>query len=314
MGYGAVGVTWARGQRADDESLTFEVRTRTEATGRLDALPYDDEHGPDPSSEEARHARPGTDVLLVGKVDEVQVRSVSTEGAPPADMTMSVIAPGQAQTTDAEPAAIETTGPDGVSTATAASRSRRPDGLDLQATTFTPKPVIYSREQWGANERMRDQGSLHYFEVHAGFVHHTVNANGYSRAEVPGILRSIYAYHTQSLGWSDVGYNFLVDKFGRIWEGRAGGVDRPVVGAHTLGYNDYVVRDVGDRQLRDSEPERRDAAGLRQALRLEAVAARRRRLLGPGSGSAPATSRRSTATATPARPPAPAVTSTPGFP
>ena len=75
--------------------------------------------------------------------------------------------------------------------------------------------------------------------MHAGFVHHTVNANDYSRAEVPGILRSIYAYHTRSLGWSDVGYNFLVDRFGRIWEGRYGGVARPVVGAHTLGYNDY---------------------------------------------------------------------------
>jgi hypothetical protein len=55
---------------------------------------------------------------------------------------------------------------------------------------------------------------------------------------VPSILRSIYAYHTKSRGWSDVGYNFLVDRFGRIWEGRYGGVDRPVVGAHTLGYND----------------------------------------------------------------------------
>ena len=85
---------------------------------------------------------------------------------------------------------------------------------------------------------MRDASSLHYFEVHAGFVHHTVNANDYTRAEVPGILRSIYAYHTKSRGWSDVGYNFLVDRFGRIWEGRYGGVDRPVVGAHTLGYND----------------------------------------------------------------------------
>ncbi len=81
--------------------------------------------------------------------------------------------------------------------------------------------------------------SLHYFEVHAGFVHHTVNTNNYTRDQVPALLRGIYAYHTQSRGWTDIGYNFVVDRFGRIWEGRYGGVDRPVVGAHTLNYNEY---------------------------------------------------------------------------
>lgn len=52
------------------------------------------------------------------------------------------------------------------------------------------------------------------------------------------ILRAIYAYHTQSQGWSDIGYNLLVDRFGRIWEGRSGGIGRPVIGAHTYGYNE----------------------------------------------------------------------------
>ena len=56
---------------------------------------------------------------------------------------------------------------------------------------------------------------------------------------MPAILRSIYAYHVKSRGWSDIGYNFLVDRFGRIWEGRYGGIDRPVIGAHTLNYNQY---------------------------------------------------------------------------
>ena len=241
VGYGAVGVTWARGERPDDAELGFEVRTRTDSDwSEWMTLPYDDQHGPDPSSTEAQHARPGTDVLLVGKVDQVQVRAESAEGAPPADLEMAVIAPGHADSTTTERAAIETADLAGDSTQPADSAAAgAADGLDLQATSFTPKPVIYSRKQWGANERLRDRGSLHYYEVHAGFVHHTVNANDYTRAEVPGILRSIYAYHTQSLGWSDVGYNYLVDKFGRIWEGRAGGVDRPVVGAHTLGYNDW---------------------------------------------------------------------------
>jgi uncharacterized protein with LGFP repeats len=68
-------------------------------------------------------------------------------------------------------------------------------------------------------------------------IHHTAGTNAYSRSDVPAIIRGDYWYHTQVLGWSDLGYNFVVDKFGRIWEGRAGGIDRPVRGAHTLGFN-----------------------------------------------------------------------------
>ena len=83
------------------------------------------------------------------------------------------------------------------------------------------------------------QARPRYGTVKAGFIHHTVNANNYTAAQVPALLRGIYAYHTQSRGWRDIGYNYLVDRFGRIWEGRYGGVDRAVVGAHTLGYNEY---------------------------------------------------------------------------
>jgi hypothetical protein len=246
-GYGTVGVTWAPGQQIADDAIGVEVRMATDAAWS-DWMPitYHAEHGPDPDSEEAVAARPGTDELLVGEVDQVQVR-VTTDAASPPDMKLAVIDPGQPTATAMETAELETGGAadtgdagDGglVPVPGEVAERTRGDGIALQAATYTPKPVIYSRAQWGADERLRDAGSLRYFEVHAGFVHHTVNANDYSRAEVPGILRSIYAYHTKSRGWSDVGYNFLVDRFGRIWEGRAGGVDRPVVGAHTLGYND----------------------------------------------------------------------------
>ena len=250
-GYGAVGVTWGHGQQLEDDQITVLVRTRTDGTWtKWSAIEYHEEHSPDPDSAEGRKARPGTDPLLVGEVDEVQAKAVTKYGEIPDDVTMSVIEPGASKDTDVEEPAIDTSKLDTakrdqaedetVTDETADEALQSSDGeIALQAGSYTPKPQIYSRAQWGADEKMRDAGSLHYYEVHAGFVHHTVNANNYSRSDVPGIIRSIYAYHTQSKGWSDIGYNFLVDRFGRIWEGRYGGVDRPVVGAHTLGYNDY---------------------------------------------------------------------------
>jgi hypothetical protein len=261
-GYGAVGVTWQHGQVLGHDDIAVQARTYDDA-GWSDwtDVEYHDEHGPDPGSDEAAHSRPGTEPLLVGDVEGVQVRVETRRGAP-SDMKLAVIDPGHAERTTRELPAIDTaalTGDEGAGDegagdegdAVPASTAGGDDALALAAAAYTPKPKIYSRAQWGADERMRDKGSLHYFEVHAGFVHHTVNANDYTRAQVPGILRSIYAYHTRSRGWSDVGYNFLVDRFGRIWEGRAGGVDRPVVGAHTLGYNDgaFAMSAIGNFEL-----------------------------------------------------------------
>ena len=64
----------------------------------------------------------------------------------------------------------------------------------------------------------------------------------------PALIRGIYAYHVQGNGWCDIGYNFLVDRFGRIFEGRYGGIDRPVIGAHAGGFNTdtFGVAAIGD--------------------------------------------------------------------
>ncbi|MBO0847806.1 MAG: peptidoglycan recognition protein, partial [Nocardioides sp.] len=69
------------------------------------------------------------------------------------------------------------------------------------------------------------------------FVHHTDTGNSYSCADSAAVVRSIFLYHVQTNGWNDIGYNFLVDKCGTLFEGRSGGVDRPVIGAHAYGFN-----------------------------------------------------------------------------
>ncbi|MEV5999600.1 peptidoglycan recognition protein [Streptomyces griseomycini] len=100
-----------------------------------------------------------------------------------------------------------------------------------------PRPAIVTRRGWGANESLREKRFVYTGKVKAAFVHHTATGNNYTCAQAPSVIRGIYRYHVRSMGWRDIGYNFLVDKCGRIYEGRAGGVAKPVMGAHTLGFN-----------------------------------------------------------------------------
>ncbi|MEU0950189.1 peptidoglycan recognition protein [Streptomyces canus] len=100
-----------------------------------------------------------------------------------------------------------------------------------------PRPRIVTRHGWGADEGLRARKFVYTKKVKAAFVHHTASGNGYSCTQAASLIRGIYRYHVKSMGWRDIGYNFLVDKCGNIYEGRAGGVAKPVLGAHTLGFN-----------------------------------------------------------------------------
>ena len=79
-------------------------------------------------------------------------------------------------------------------------------------------PTIYTRAQWGANESWRDGAPRYNSTILQAHVHHSASGNGYQQADVPALIRSFYKYHTKSLGWSDIAYNFLIDSFGTIWE------------------------------------------------------------------------------------------------
>ncbi len=98
------------------------------------------------------------------------------------------------------------------------------------------QPPIIARQAWAHGHAPPAVPPL-YGAIRLAFVHHTENPNGYSAGEVPAILHAIYQFHRYSRGWDDIGYNFVIDLFGRIWEARKGGIDEPVVGAQAGGYN-----------------------------------------------------------------------------
>ena len=113
-------------------------------------------------------------------------------------------------------------------------------------------------------------GFVYTKSVKVAFVHHTASGNGYSCAQAPSVLRSIYRYHVKSSGWRDIGYNFAVDKCGNIYEGRAGGVAKAVMGAHTLGFNTNSTGIAVLGTYNSDQPVGRRPQSHRTARRLEA--------------------------------------------
>ncbi|MGX1545872.1 N-acetylmuramoyl-L-alanine amidase [Streptomyces adustus] len=153
-------------------------------------------------------------------------------GPPPAGETSA--APTETATPAESPSGAPTvSAPD--STAPSASAASAPPA----PASTAPRPPIASRLDWGADESISPEapGYLPDGKIKAVVLHHTATSNDYTCAQAPAVIRSIYAYDVQQLTWKDIGYNFLVDKCGTIYEGRKGGVDRPVMGAHAYGFN-----------------------------------------------------------------------------
>ncbi|MFJ4783008.1 peptidoglycan recognition protein [Streptomyces sp. NPDC088794] len=246
--FSLLGVSWTGATK--DLDGTAQVRTRSTDTGAWTAW-QDLETNVDPveDPEERAGARGASEPLWVGPSDGVQVQVVHEDGSTsaglPKGLEVNLVDPGvvtpaeqkaepAAFVADASPSATVTTT---ASPTTTATPTATPSATPTPPPSTVPEPPITTRAGWGADESISKDPSEYNPDVKAVFVHHTDGSNDYSCADSAAIVRGIYTYHVQTNGWNDIGYNFLVDKCGTIFEGRKGGVDLPVLGAHTYGWN-----------------------------------------------------------------------------
>ncbi|MHB8512326.1 MAG: peptidoglycan recognition protein family protein [Actinomycetota bacterium] len=215
-----IGFTW----RGSDANVLVSTRTPNGAWSSWESLGAGD-NGADPGSREAARsaAIKSTEAHWVGLTDAVAVRMHSS-----------------GLISDVKLSAINTSGnshPQSTWIQVFHKIGAWLTGYPQPAQAWVGNPGIRTRAQWGADESIRECCPRYSLTVEDAIVHHTDNPNNYKQSDVPAIIRSIYYYHVKSRGYADIAYNFLIDRFGGIWEGRAGGIDKPVFGAHALGMN-----------------------------------------------------------------------------
>ena len=206
--FNLVGLRW-RGRAAPE--IRLRVRRPTGAWSRWEELEAHRDHNPDPRRGEPLVS--SSDPIWVGSGKAMQYRITR----PVRDLRFHFV--------------------------NVASELRRPRDRTGRASLRSslraaqdPQPPIVSREAWGA-ARCRPREAPTYGTVKAVHVHHTVSLNDYAPEEAPAIVLAVCRYHRNSNGWNDIGYNALVDKYGVLYEGRAGGLDQAVVGAQAQGFN-----------------------------------------------------------------------------
>ena len=228
--FGLVGITTAEPL---DEHARVLVRVREDGEwGQWNPLIVS-EHGPDPDSVEAQGARFGTEPLLTDTADGVQVRIDTPGGEPPIDPQITVL-----------------DNPQVAADALLPRVATLPASTVAAATVSAPPPQIVTRSQWGANEAQRRGAPQYSPTIKAAFLHHTVTTNDYTPEQAAQQVRNLYGWFTKGLRYSDMAYNFIVDRYGRLYEGRAGGMDRAVIGGHTAGFNNetFAVSALGNFQ------------------------------------------------------------------
>jgi hypothetical protein len=208
-----LGVTWRSGTAATDTAVLVRYRTAGAWTS-WQSLEVQESAAPRELTAKRRSGAPvtrdGTEPLVAVSGTAYEVRVTSARRLP-TDITVMAVDASKTTGAASEPAGT--------------------------AHAEGSRPSINSRAAWGADESLRtcDPGVADTLKAVA--VHHTAGTNGYSASQVPSIINGIYVFHTQGRGWCDIGYNILVDRFGRLWEGRYGGLDKNIIPAAQEGFN-----------------------------------------------------------------------------
>ncbi|HEY2600112.1 MAG TPA: N-acetylmuramoyl-L-alanine amidase [Thermoleophilaceae bacterium] len=201
--FSLVGFRW-RGSA--EPTIRVRVRRAGAHWTRWLKLPGDPDGAPDPGSSEARATHGESSPVWVGTADFVQYRL--SRGVPGLRLHFVRVK----------------------------NNGWRPHAA--AAAQVPGQPPIQPRSAWDpSGKSCPPRVAPQYGDVQVAFIHHTVSLNDYQASDVPSIILGICRFHRNSNGWNDIGYNFLVDKFGTLWEGRAGGIDQPVVGAQAQGFN-----------------------------------------------------------------------------
>ncbi|MET8683939.1 FG-GAP-like repeat-containing protein [Streptomyces sp. NPDC004732] len=295
--FSLLGVSWSGA--TEELAGTAQVRTRaigSAAWSRWRAL--DLETHPAEKAEAGKRA--ASDPLWVGPSDGVEVRVVAEDSTSsselPAGLKVNLVDPGVTAGEARNPAldgGAGDAGGSGGSGGTSAARGTAmtpasftadadpskeapaaPDTTPAKPTappSTVTRPPMVGRAAWGADESTVKDPPEYIEKVKAVFVHHTGGTNDYSCARSASLVRGIMTYHVETEGRSDLGYNFLVDKCGQVFEGRAGGVDLPVRGAHTDGFDgdSTGIAVLGDFE---GDPATGEPAGRPTRAALESVA------------------------------------------
>ena len=140
------------------------------------------------------------------------------------------------------------------------SPNDKPQTTNSMETADNPSSWIHPREDWDTEDCAPPEDHTHVADVQAVVIHHTTGAD-YAPEEVAEVIRGICLFHVNGRNWGDIGYNFLVDKYGGIWEGRRDSLDAPVSGAHAFGFNSRTqgVALIGNFQAATPPTAQRDA-------------------------------------------------------